>query len=138
MDSKAGLFVGLAFAILTGGCGTIANTVGCDLNPPFREVPPPPPLDDGTNGPVWLNDPYWCLEGRICPLWQCSGKYQKQIYGGLQEDCLIWRVGHTTLRHYDIDAWLAVLDMPFSAIGDTITLPYILAYKNGRLDINIK
>jgi uncharacterized protein YceK len=120
MNSRVKLFGVLTVAILSGGCGTVANTVGCDLDTPIRELPLPGNYD-------WQGGP-------IGPLWHRSGdcqEYAKQVYGGVREDLTIWGVGQTTLPHFGNDPWLAVLDLPFSAIGDTLTLPYILAYRNG-------
>ena len=119
MDSRVRLFVVLTVATLSGGCGTISNTLDCDVNPPFRYVTPPSEM--GTHRTL----------GDIYPLWRTCEENQKRIYGGVKADCSIFGIINTTIPNNGVDPWLAVLDMPFSAIGDTIALPYILAYRNG-------
>jgi uncharacterized protein YceK len=116
MDSRIGLFVGLAVAILSAGCGTVTNTLSCAINPPCREFTRPEDFGD-----------YPCCG----PLWWVTKDDQNRVYGGVRDDWVIIENMRISLPHDDIDPFWAILDMPFSAIGDTITLPYILAYRYG-------
>jgi uncharacterized protein YceK len=124
MYSRVGLFVGLMATLLTGGCGTAVNTLGYELNPPFRTTTPP---SEDTNTSQHM------ANGAIGPLWSLSEEHQKQIYGGVQDDLEILWLARGPMPHHDMDPWWAILDMPFSALGDTITLPYILAHQNSLM-----
>jgi uncharacterized protein YceK len=117
---KAWLVIGLT-PLIALGCGTISNTLDCDVNPPFRYLASPDA--EGRYQPYSIT----------CPLWRQSEENQKQVYGGFLKDLNIWELRNYTHILYSEDPMLAVLDMPLSIIGDTITLPYILAYKNGWL-----
>lgn len=122
METKAALLFGLMACVLTGGCGTAVNVSGVKLNPPGRVVPAPPP--EGEFRP----------HGTIQPLWQpYSEEEQKELFGGLRKDCDIIYYSCTTLEHYRVDPIWALADMPFSAVGDVVTLPYLLAHKFGKL-----
>ncbi|HEV3437272.1 MAG TPA: hypothetical protein VG122_07930 [Gemmata sp.] len=121
MYSRAGLFVGLMAALLTGGCGTAVNTLGYELNPPFRTTTPQ--LEDTDTSLHGTN-------GTIGPLWHVSEEHQKRIYGGVMDDIEILWAARSSMPQHDIDPLWALFDIPFSALGDTITLPYILAYQN--------
>jgi uncharacterized protein YceK len=118
MNSRVALFAVLTVAILSGGCGTIANTTGCAINPPCREFVLPEEIGN-------------CGCPCCGPLWWDTKDYQNRVYGGVRDDWNIIYDMQYSLPHEAIDPFWAMIDMPFSAIGDTITFPYILAYQMG-------
>lgn len=128
MSSRAGLFFGLLTACLAGGCGTAVNTFSIDLNVPGRSTTP---TEVDTSNTLDSH-------GGIGPLWTVSEQDRKQIYGGVLVDLEILWGARSGKPHHDIDPWLGIIDMPFSAIGDTITLPYILMYQSELSDKKTK
>ncbi|HEY1192512.1 MAG TPA: YceK/YidQ family lipoprotein [Gemmata sp.] len=65
----------------------------------------------------------------------------KTPYGGVEYDfSLVWR-GETNNRHpphENLIALFALVDLPLSVIGDTITLPYVLTYSAMRQRLSSK
>jgi uncharacterized protein YceK len=126
MNTRVGLLVGLTAALLAGGCGTVANTLGNELNPPFRETTPKPENNDTSKSIDSL--------GTLGPLWSVSEEHQKRVYGGIMADVEILWAARDHTPHHDIDPLWALADFPLSALGDTFTLPYILAYQFGLIE----
>jgi uncharacterized protein YceK len=126
MNTRGGLLVGFTAALLAGGCGTAVNTFGYELNPPFRETTPKPENADTPRTTDSL--------GPLGPLWSVSEEHQKRVYGGIMADVEILWAARDHTPHHDIDPLWALADFPLSALGDTITLPYILACQFGLID----
>jgi uncharacterized protein YceK len=60
----------------------------------------------------------------------------KTVYGGVSIDYAhLLECRDVTFKNPH-DPWLMILDLPFTLIGDTITLPYTLAYELGLLGVN--
>jgi len=67
------------------------------------------------------------LREAIPPKSTC-GESWNTVYGGVRNDCS-YLVKSTASKD---EAWiLTAFDVPFSFIGDTITLPYTVAYETG-------
>jgi uncharacterized protein YceK len=63
----------------------------------------------------------------------------KTIYGGVRSDCTYfgWPVDPDSSLLTMTYCFTRILDIPFSVVGDTITLPYTLAYESGMFGVNI-
>jgi uncharacterized protein YceK len=93
MRYRTGAVLGLlTAAILSGGCGTVANTA-----------------------------------------WLIPEEGGKRPYGGIRIDYDKARNPPTSFPNADdrLQQFVFALDLPFSLVGDTLTLPYVLAYDMG-------
>ena len=70
----------------------------------------------------------------INAVWLIPEENGKRVYGGVRTDCEQIRGRHEQAGRLPVDRieqLVYTLDVPLSAVGDTITLPYILAYDSG-------
>jgi uncharacterized protein YceK len=58
------------------------------------------------------------------------------VYGGVSKDYAHLQESRDVTFKNPHDPWLMLLDLPFTLIGDTITLPYTIAYELGLLGVN--
>ena len=65
-----------------------------------------------------------------------TGESWKTVYGGVQKDYSYISECRDVDFKNPHDPWLVILDLPFTLIGDTITLPYTVAYELGLLGVN--
>lgn len=94
-------------ALLSGGCGTIQNLQQTTGPKDVPEIPPDAPM--------------------------------KRVYGGVRSDWseLAGRREPGSPSAGTGSSLSALVDLPFSAVGDTLTLPYVLAWETGFLGMRL-
>jgi uncharacterized protein YceK len=74
------------------------------------------------------------LQESMPPKSSC-GESWKSVYGGVRKDCSNLVESFSSKDKDQSNLILTTLDVPFSLIGDTITLPYTVAYETGVFGI---
>jgi uncharacterized protein YceK len=64
-------------------------------------------------------------------LWFTDDEGGMRVYGGVRAD---WEAAHRAAKPSPSEPmWLPIVDMPFSAVGDTVTLPITIPFSLLRL-----